>query len=123
MTDPLGSGDGATTAGPPGSIGVAMLGVAHTPHAMSYARAVREVEGAHLAGVYDGDAGLGTALADRFDTRFHDDVDTLLDAGASCGGRVQRDRSSPSSSRRPPGAAWPCCARSRSPPRSRTPKR
>ena len=81
MSDRLGSGDGAATAGPT-SIGVAMLGVAHTPHAMSYARAVRDADGAHLVGVYDGDVDLGAVLADRFDTPFHDDVDTLLDAGA-----------------------------------------
>lgn len=61
------------------SVGVALLGVAHTPHAMSYARCVHSAAGAHLVGAYDDEPALGTAFAAQFGTSYQDDAEELLD--------------------------------------------
>lgn len=59
-------------------VGVAMLGVAHAPHAMSYARCVGDAPDAQLVGIYDDDPILGAAIATQFDATYYDDVETLL---------------------------------------------
>ena len=53
MTDPL---------------GIALLGCAHVPHAMSYARAAKASPVTQLLGVYDESPDLAARFGDRFDT-------------------------------------------------------
>ena len=57
---------------------VAILGVAHTPHAMSYTRCLAEREDVELVGVYDSDAALGGRVADRFGIPYTANLDQLL---------------------------------------------
>jgi predicted dehydrogenase len=61
-------------------LGVAVVGVAHTPHAMSYARCLAASPTAHLVGVYDDDPELGQRVAKRFGAPFIADLDELLDS-------------------------------------------
>lgn len=60
-------------------LGVALLGAAHTPHAMSYARCFANDPATTLVGVYDSDAELGARVAERFGTTHHTDLGELLD--------------------------------------------
>lgn len=59
---------------------IALLGVAHTPHAMSYARCLAGRDDVELVGVYDADETLRTKVADRFGIRVSDDLDALLES-------------------------------------------
>ncbi len=51
-------------------VGVAILGCAHLPHAMSYARAARASPAARLVAAYDEEPRIGRMLADRFEVPF-----------------------------------------------------
>jgi len=59
---------------------VAVLGVAHTPHAMSYMRCLADRDDVELVGVYDADAVLGGSVADRFGIPYTANLDHLLDS-------------------------------------------
>jgi len=59
-------------------LGVAVLGVAHIPHAMSYARCLTNSSTARLVGVYDESVELGRRVADRFGAVFQPDLDSLI---------------------------------------------
>ncbi len=58
---------------------VGIISVAHM-HALSYANALNTL-GVGVAGVYDTDAARGAEMAERFGTRFFDELDTLLAEG------------------------------------------
>ncbi|MEO6122438.1 MAG: Gfo/Idh/MocA family oxidoreductase, partial [Ilumatobacteraceae bacterium] len=61
-----------------GRLGVAVLGVAHIPHAMSYARCLSNSATARLVGVYDESSELGHRVADRFDVPYHASLEALI---------------------------------------------
>lgn len=61
-----------------GRLGVAVLGVAHIPHAMSYARCLVNSSTARLVGVFDESAELGNRVADRFGAPYHADLESLI---------------------------------------------
>ncbi|MEJ7799256.1 MAG: Gfo/Idh/MocA family oxidoreductase [Ilumatobacter sp.] len=58
---------------------VGLLGVAHLPHALSYARCLAASANADLVGVYDNVADLAVTVASRFDTPVHSELSSLLD--------------------------------------------
>lgn len=60
------------------SIGVALVGCAHTPHAWSYARALTASRSAHLVGVYDESADLAQSIAGLFHSRSCSDAEALI---------------------------------------------
>lgn len=62
------------------SIAVGMLGCAHVPHAMSYARALAADPHARLIGVYDTDPGLAQTVGTRYDAPVMASPEALLDA-------------------------------------------
>ena len=57
---------------------IGMLSFAHG-HAYSYASALGKMRGVTLAGVYDAEKKRGQEAADRFDTRYFADPETLLE--------------------------------------------
>jgi predicted dehydrogenase len=63
------------------TLGVAIIGCAHRPHAWSYARALSGLGTASLAGVYDEDPALGHSVADDFGAPWTDDLPALLGSG------------------------------------------
>lgn len=60
-------------------IRVGIASFAHL-HAMSYAHAVNQLEGATLTGIWDEDPERGQKYAAQFNTTFYSDLDSLLDA-------------------------------------------
>lgn len=61
------------------TIRVGIASFAHL-HAMSYAHAVNQLEGATLTGIWDEDPERGQKYAAQFNTTFYSDLDSLLDA-------------------------------------------
>jgi predicted dehydrogenase len=62
------------------TLGVAIVGCAHRPHAWSYARALSASASARLIGVFDEDPALGRSVADDFAAPWTDDLDGLLES-------------------------------------------
>jgi predicted dehydrogenase len=63
------------------TVGVALVGCGHRPHAWSYARAVSSSSSARLVAVFDEDPTLGHSVADDFGAPWTDDLDALLATG------------------------------------------
>ena len=66
-------------------LGIAIVGCAHTPHAMSYARALVASPNACLVGVHDESAELGERVAAHFDSRFYPDAAELVGSSGVVG--------------------------------------
>jgi predicted dehydrogenase len=79
------------------TVGVAIVGCAHRPHAWSYARALSTSSSARLVGVFDEDPSLGHSVADDFGAPWTDDLGSLLrtdglDAVVVCSPTAQHRR-------------------------------
>ncbi len=60
-------------------IDVVLLGVAHTPHALSYADALRRSRTGRLAGIFDPSPELGGPLAEELGVSYYSDAGELVD--------------------------------------------
>jgi len=60
------------------TVGVAIVGCGHRPHAWSYARALTGSRSGRLIAVFDEDPALGHSVADDFGARWTDDLPALL---------------------------------------------
>jgi predicted dehydrogenase len=79
------------------TVGIAIVGCAHRPHAWSYARALATSSSARLVGVFDEDPSLGHSVADDFGAPWTDDLESLLrtdglDAVVVCSPTAQHRR-------------------------------
>ena len=79
MTEPLRTSDPDAVAVTPEAIRVAILGLGHVPHAMSYARCLTQSSAAEFVALYEPDAQLARHVANRFDTAYAADLASLLD--------------------------------------------
>src|SRR3954471_22606399 len=70
-----------STATSTATLGVAIVGCAHRPHAWSYARALSASPSARLTTVFDEDPALGHSVADDFSASWTDDLDGILASG------------------------------------------
>ena len=61
-------------------LGVAIVGLAHTPHAWSYARALTTSSAARLVGVFDPDPRLGAQIADEFGSTSYREAASLVES-------------------------------------------
>jgi predicted dehydrogenase len=60
------------------TIHTGMISYAHSGHAVSYSNALKKIDGADLAAIYDDDPVRGQQFADQFGVSFHKNLDEFL---------------------------------------------